>query len=57
MQHTDEEVEQAAERFDQLAETLGPETARVVSTDDLEESRSRGRPYARNDRRSQRRGW
>lgn len=35
MQHTDEEVEQAAERFEQLAETLDPETARVVSTDDL----------------------
>ena len=35
MRHTDEEIERAAERFEELAETLDPETATVLSTDDL----------------------
>jgi len=33
--HTDNEIEQAAERFERLAETLDPETARVEETNDL----------------------
>ncbi len=37
MRHTDEEIERAAERFEELADKLDPETARVVSTDDLRE--------------------
>ncbi len=35
MRHTDEEVEQAARRFDQLADELHPATAEVDHTDDL----------------------
>jgi transcriptional regulator with PAS, ATPase and Fis domain len=35
MRHTDEEIERAAERFEQLADKLDPETARVLATDDL----------------------
>lgn len=35
MRHTDEEIERAAKRFEELADKLDPETARVVSTDDL----------------------
>ena len=35
MRHTDEEIERAAERFEQLAEELEPESARVLVTDDL----------------------
>jgi hypothetical protein len=37
MRHTDEEVEQAARRFEQLAENLDPVTAEVLSTEDLRE--------------------
>ncbi len=33
--HTDKEIEQAAQRFERLAETLDPETAKVESTEDL----------------------
>ncbi len=33
--HTDEEIERAASRFEQLADSLDPETARVEGTDDL----------------------
>lgn len=33
--HTDEEIEQAAKRFEELAGKLDPETARVIDTDDL----------------------
>lgn len=33
--HTDDEIERAAERFEERAEGLDPETARVVSTEDL----------------------
>lgn len=33
--HTDEEIERAASRFEQLADSLDPETARIESTDDL----------------------
>lgn len=33
--HTDDEIERAAERFEELAEELDPETARVVPTEDL----------------------
>ncbi|MDN5856256.1 MAG: sigma-70 family RNA polymerase sigma factor [Actinomycetia bacterium] len=35
MQHTDEEIELAAARFEQLAEQLDPATAAVERTDDL----------------------
>lgn len=35
MKHTDDEIQRAAERFERLADELDPETARVVSTDDL----------------------
>ncbi len=33
--HTDDEIERAAERFEQLADHLDPETAQVDHTDDL----------------------
>jgi len=33
--HTDKEIEQAARRFEQLADSLDPETAKVGDTDDL----------------------
>ncbi len=35
MRHTDKEIEQAAERFERLAETLDPATVRVEETNDL----------------------
>jgi hypothetical protein len=35
MRHTDEEIERAADRFEKLAEELDPESARVLTTDDL----------------------
>ncbi|MEX0834544.1 MAG: hypothetical protein WD010_00515 [Nitriliruptor sp.] len=35
MQHTDEEIEHAAERFEKVAEELDPEAARVLVTEDL----------------------
>jgi DNA-directed RNA polymerase specialized sigma24 family protein len=35
--HTDREIEQAAQRFEQLADKLDPETADAESTDDLRE--------------------
>ena len=35
MRHTDEEIDRAAARFEQLAEELEPETAKVLVTDDL----------------------
>ncbi len=35
MRHTDEEIARAAERFEELAEELDPEAARVLVTDDL----------------------
>lgn len=35
LRHTDEEVERAARRFDQLADELDPATAEVDQTDDL----------------------
>ncbi|MDQ3154725.1 MAG: sigma-70 family RNA polymerase sigma factor [Actinomycetota bacterium] len=37
MRHTDNEIERAAHRFDQLADTLDPTTAEVDHTDDLRE--------------------
>jgi DNA repair exonuclease SbcCD ATPase subunit len=37
MRHTDEEIERAAQRFDQLTERLDPETAQVERTGDLRE--------------------
>lgn len=33
--HTDKEIEQAAQRFEQLADSLDPRTAKVEGTDDL----------------------
>jgi DNA-directed RNA polymerase specialized sigma24 family protein len=33
--HTDKEIEQAASRFEQLADSLDPDTAKVEGTDDL----------------------
>ncbi len=35
--HTDKEIEQAANRFEQLADSLDPATAQVEGTDDLRE--------------------
>ncbi|MGC2373836.1 MAG: hypothetical protein WA484_08180 [Solirubrobacteraceae bacterium] len=35
--HTDKEIGQAASRFEQLADSLDPETAQVEGTDDLRE--------------------
>jgi hypothetical protein len=35
MRHTDEEIERASERFEELAENLDPETSRVLVTEDL----------------------
>ena len=32
---TDKEIEQAASRFEQLADSLDPDTAQVEGTDDL----------------------
>ena len=37
MPHTDDEIERAARRFDQLADELDPATAEVDHTDDLRE--------------------
>ena len=34
-QHSDQEIEQAAGRFERLADALDPETAQVEGTDDL----------------------
>lgn len=33
--HTDEEIDEAAERFEELVDHLDPEKAEVISTDDL----------------------
>lgn len=35
MRHTDDDINRAAQRFEQLAETLDPATAEVEHTDDL----------------------
>ncbi len=35
MRHTDDEIERAAERFEQLADELDPATTDVVDIDDL----------------------
>lgn len=35
MPHTDDEIREAAERFERMADELDPETAEVVSTEDL----------------------
>lgn len=35
MRHTNEEIEQAAERFDKLADELDPATAEIENTEDL----------------------
>ena len=35
MRHTDEEIEQAAKRFEQLAHALDPATVEALRTDDL----------------------
>lgn len=37
MRHTDQDIEQAARRFEELAEKLDPATAEALSTDDLRE--------------------
>lgn len=37
MRHTDAEVEQAARRFEQLADELDPSTAEVTDTEDLQQ--------------------
>jgi hypothetical protein len=37
MRHTDDEIERAARRFDQLADHLDPANAEVDHTDDLRE--------------------
>jgi hypothetical protein len=35
--HTDKDIERAASRFEQLADSLDPDTAQVEGTDDLRE--------------------
>jgi DNA-directed RNA polymerase specialized sigma24 family protein len=35
MRHTDEQIEQAAARFEQLADDLDPDTVQAEETDDL----------------------
>lgn len=35
MPHTDDEIREAAERFERMADEFDPETAEVVSTEDL----------------------
>lgn len=35
MRHSEQEIEQAGERFEQLADALDPDTAEVEHTDDL----------------------
>jgi hypothetical protein len=35
MRHTDDDIQEAAERFERLADELDPGTAKVISTDDL----------------------
>ena len=35
MRHTDDEIEQAARRFDELADDLDPDTAQSENTEDL----------------------
>ncbi len=35
--HTDKDIERAAARFEQLADSLDPDTAQVEGTDDLRE--------------------
>jgi DNA repair exonuclease SbcCD ATPase subunit len=37
IRHSDDEIEQAAQRFDQLADELDPETAPVLKTEDLQQ--------------------
>lgn len=37
MEHTDNEIKRAAQRFERLADTLDPATAEVQRTDDLRE--------------------
>lgn len=37
MQHTNDEIEQAARRFEQLADELDPDTAEMDRTDDLQQ--------------------
>ncbi|MBA2316261.1 MAG: sigma-70 family RNA polymerase sigma factor, partial [Euzebyales bacterium] len=37
MRHSDAEIERAAQRFEQLADELDPESADVERTDDLRE--------------------
>lgn len=37
MRHTDEQIEQAAQRFEQLANELDPARAEALPTDDLRE--------------------
>jgi len=37
MRHTDEEIDEAARRFEQLAKNLDPATAEAADTDDLRE--------------------
>ena len=39
--HTDKEIEHAARRFEQLADSLDPATAQVEGTDDLRRHRDR----------------
>lgn len=35
--HTDKEIEQASRRFEQLADSLDPDTAQIEGTEDLRE--------------------
>ncbi|HEX4115202.1 MAG TPA: hypothetical protein VHY18_04950 [Solirubrobacteraceae bacterium] len=49
--HTDKEIEQAAHRFEQLADSLDPDTAQVEDTDDLREIATASEALRANDAR------
>src|ERR1700722_14000894 len=49
--HTDKEIEQAASRFEQLADSLDPDTAHVEGTDDPRESPPAAEAVRANDAR------
>jgi DNA-directed RNA polymerase specialized sigma24 family protein len=49
--HTDKEIEQAAERFERLADALDPATTEVEGTDDLREIATASEVLRANDAR------
>ena len=49
--HTDNEIEQAARRFEQIADSLDPATAHVEATDDLRDIATAAESVRANDAR------